>query len=250
VVAIRLLSLLVIGLVLGGCESNIERSAKLEKAARAERLAHPQATLKGVVVTREDPRVRVIGTEVVRGEGGAAAVVALLRNESSTPLHEAPIAIAVNDAKGGVLYRNDAPGLDRTLVSVPLLRPHAVTVWVDDQVQATGTPAGASARVGEAPRTAGPAAGPLPRVSVGGVHAAEENGNGAGAEGTVTNDSKVAQQQLVVYVVARRGGRIVAAGRAVLPEVGAGQTASFQVFFIGSPRGARLEASAPPTTLG
>jgi hypothetical protein len=47
-----------------------------------------------------------------------------------------------------------------------------------------------------------------------------------------------------------RGGRIVAAGRAVLPEVGAGQRAPFQVFFIGSPQGAQLQASAPPTTLG
>jgi hypothetical protein len=243
-VGTQLAALAIAALVLSGCANNIERSAKLEKIKRQERLEHPQATLKGVVVTHENPQVKVVGAAVVHGEGGVAAVVTL-RNESSKTLHDAPIAITVNDAKGTVLYQNNAPGLDPTLVSVPLLKPHTATVWVDDQIQATGVPATASARVGEAPVTSGQ----LPQVSVGGVHAAEEDGNGASVEGTVDNSSKVAQQQLVVYVVARRGGEIVAAGRAVLPEVAAGQRSTFQVFFIGSPRGAKLEASAPPTTL-
>lgn len=244
--SIRLVAALAMAaLALSGCESNIERSAKLEKTARAQRLAHPEGALKGVVVTRENPQVKVLATDVMHSEGGVAAVV-LLRNESSKPLHSAPIALTVNDAKGAVLYQNNAPGLNTTLVSVPLLRPHAVTVWVDDQIQATGVPGKASARVGEAPA----ASGQLPQVIVSGVHSSEETGNGASVEGTVTNHSKVAQQQLVVYVVARRAGQIVAAGRAVLPEVAAGQRASFQVFFIGSPQGAKLDASAPPTTLG
>jgi hypothetical protein len=53
-----------------------------------------------------------------------------------------------------------------------------------------------------------------------------------------------------VYGLARRGGRIVAAGRAVLPEVAANASAPFQAFLVGAPQGATLEASAPPTTLG
>ena len=107
-------------LVLSGCETNAQRSAKLEKAAHEEQLAHPQTTQKGVVVTRENPRVKVLSTDVVHDENGIAAVV-MLRNESSKTLHDAPIAIAVNDAKGAVLYQNNSPGLDTTLVSVPLL---------------------------------------------------------------------------------------------------------------------------------
>ena len=67
--------------------------------------------------------------------------------------------------------------------------------------------------------------------------------------GTVRNRSTVTQQDLVVYAVARRGGKIVAAGRAVLPEVAAGASVPFQAFLVGEPSGARLEASAPPTTL-
>jgi hypothetical protein len=237
-------TLVVATLALTGCETNAQRSAKLEKAALAQRLAHPEATRKGVVVTHENPRVKVMGTDVVHDENGVAAVVAL-RNESSRTLRNAPIAITVNDSKGAVLYQNNAPGLDTTLVSVPTLKPHTTTVWIDDQIQVAGVPARVSARVGEAPT----ANRSLPLLRVSAVHTFEDPSNGVGVEGTVTNSSKVAQQKLVVYAVGRRGGRIVAAGRAVLPEARAGQRATFQVFFIGSPRGAKLEAGAPPTTL-
>jgi hypothetical protein len=245
-VSVRLVAaFLLTALALSGCETNAQRSAKLEKAARAERLAHPEAAQKGVTVTRESPRVKVLGTDVVHDENGIAAIV-LLRNTSSKPLRNAPIAITVNDAKGATLYQNNSPGLDTALVSVALLKPRVTTLWVDDQIQAAGVPAKVNARVGEAPT----ASGALPQVSVSGLHTFADPSNGLGAEGTVTNSSKVAQQKLVMYVVARRGANVVAAGRAVLPEVGAGRRATFQVFFIGSPRGAKLEASAPPTTVG
>ncbi len=48
--------------------------------------------------------------------------------------------------------------------------------------------------------------------------------------------------------VARRGGRIVAAGRAIVPLVKPGKKAKFNLFFIGNPKGARVTLSAPPTT--
>ena len=43
-------------------------------------------------------------------------------------------------------------------------------------------------------------------------------------------------------------GKIVAAGRAVLAEVKPGTSVPFQAFFVGDPKGAKLEASAPATT--
>jgi hypothetical protein len=241
--AVLPITLALLGLT--GCETNAERSAKLEKAALAERRAHPQESQKGVLVTRENPKVKVLSTDLVHDENGIAAVVAL-RNDSATPLRDAPIAITVSDARGGALYRNNAPGLDTTLVTVPLLKPHTQTIWIDDQIQAPGAPAKVSALVGEAPT----ASSRLPRVSVSDLHAVEDPSNGTGAEGTVRNASPLPQQKLVVYVVGRRGGRIVAAGRAVLPEVPPQAKTPFQVFFIGSPHGAKLEAVAPPTTFG
>ncbi|HEY7953523.1 MAG TPA: hypothetical protein VID70_11115 [Solirubrobacteraceae bacterium] len=248
--AAQLAALVVAVLALTGCESNAQRSAKLEKAALAERLAHPQTISKGVIVTRNNPQVKITQTAVVHDENGVAAVVAL-RNESAKPLREAPIAITVSDAKGAVLYQNDAPGLDSTLVSAPILRPHTDTVWIDDQIQtAGGVPAKVSARVGEAPAASGASSSAPPVLRVSGVHTFEDPSNGVGVEGTVSNRSQVPQQKLVVYVVGRRGVRIVAAGRAVLAQVGAGQSTAFQVFCIGNPRGAALEASALASTFG
>jgi hypothetical protein len=248
-------------LAVSGCETNAERSAKLEK----ERLAHPVAVQKGLVVTRESPHVKVVEAVAVHDENGTA-VVAILRNTSTGALRDAPIAITVSDAGGATLYQNNAPGLDPTLVSAPLLEPGREAVWVDDQIPTTATapakvsarvgePPGASARAGEPPGASGrPGEGPnssaaVPQLSVRGVHLFEDPSNGVGEEGTVLNASKVTQQKLVVYAVGRRSGRIVAAGRAVLPEVPAGHTTPFQVFFIGDPRGTQLQVSAPASTL-
>ena len=64
------------------------------------------------------------------------------------------------------------------------------------------------------------------------------------------NRSNVTQQSLVVYVVARRAGRIVATGRAILPEVAPGAAVPFQAFLVGSSADAKLEASAPASTFG
>jgi len=92
--------------------------------------------------------------------------------------------------------------------------------------------------------------GALPEIEVTGVHPSEESGS-ATAAGTVRDRSTVTQQALVVYVVARRAGRAVAAGRAILPEVAPGAAVPFQAFLVGnSPAGTRLEASAPASTFG
>ena len=116
---------------------------------------------------------------------------------------------------------------------------------MDDQVPASGAPASVSAVVGEVPRRERAAN----RGSKSqGAHLAEASTGEA--SGTVRNRSSVTQQRLVVYVLARHGGKIVAAGRAVLAEVAAGASVPFQAFLVGSPAGARLEASAPATTFG
>ncbi|HTA15393.1 MAG TPA: hypothetical protein VK781_11110, partial [Solirubrobacteraceae bacterium] len=89
--------------------------------------------------------------------------------------------------------------------------------------------------------------GSPPRLNVSAVHVSGTGGE-AEATGTVTNRSSVAQQHLVVYAVARKGSRIVAAGRAVLPEASPGVGVPFQVYFVGNPSGARVQTSAPPTS--
>jgi hypothetical protein len=233
-------ALVLLALTLTGCESNIERSARLAKLFH-----HPTRAQTGLVITRENPDVKVLATAVLHDENGTAAVVTL-RNDSSKPLRDVPVAITLHDPRGRTLYQNNTPGASTTLVSAPLLMPGQRFDWVDDQVQASGALGALGVRVGEAPA----ASDELARLSVQGVHLSEEPAGGLSAEGTVANRSAVAQQELVVFAVGRRGGRIVAAGRAVLPSVPAHSSTSFQVFFIGNPKGASLRLSVPPTTLG
>jgi hypothetical protein len=224
---------------LSACETTAEKSAKLEQAAHHTRLAE-----KGLTISKQSPDVRVLSATVVHDQEGNAAVITL-HNTSSHALRAVPIAITVKDAHGATLFQNNTAGLEPALTSLGSLAAHGQETWIDDQVLTSGTPVSVSATVGESPTVSGA----LPRIEARGVHASEEGGT-EGAAGTVHNDSSVIQQNLVVYVLARRAGHVVAAGRAVLPEVGAGASLPFQAFLQGDPSGARLEASAPATTFG
>jgi hypothetical protein len=224
---------------LSACETTAEKSAQLEQAAHHTRLAE-----KGLTITKPSGDVRVLSATIVHGREGNAAVITL-RNASSHALRAVPIAITVKDAHGATLFQNDTAGLEPALTSLGSLAAHGQATWIDDQILTSGTPASVSAIVGASPTVSGA----LPRIEAGSVHTSEEGGT-EGAAGTVRNASNVIQQNLVVYVLARRAGQIVAAGRAVLPEVGAGASLPFQAFLQGDPSGTRLEASAPATTFG
>jgi hypothetical protein len=237
------LVLVALALTLTGCETTAEKSAKLERAADAN--ARPTQHARGLSITRQSSDVKVIRSGVLHGSEGSAAYVTM-RNLTSRPLKDIPIAIAVKDPRGTTVYTNSAPGLAPTLVSAPLLGAHGELTWVNDQVQSPGATSGVAVKVGEAAA----ADGAIPQIAVHGAHLVEDPASGAGAEGTVANGSRVAQQELAVYAVARRGAMVVAAGRAVLPVLAAGASQRFQVFFIGDPHGAQLTVSAPPSTLG
>jgi hypothetical protein len=240
---VRLAALGLVALALTACESNQERSAKLEKAAKAhegEAARRRALAQRALTIKRPSTKVKVTGATLVRGSEGAAAVITL-RNVSATALREVPVQITVRDARGASVYTNAVPGLSPTLASVALIPAHAQLTWIDDQVQATGTPASVTAKVGEG----APAGGAIPQLRLEGTHLSE-----AQAEGNLVNHSRASQQEVIVDAVARRAGRIVAAGRAVLASAPAGASTPFQIFFVGDPSGAQLEVSAPATTLG
>jgi hypothetical protein len=73
--------------------------------------------------------------------------------------------------------------------------------------------------------------------------------SGVAAVGFAANRSRVEQRKVVIFAVARKGRRVVAAGRAQINRLKAGQRARFTIFFIGDPRGARISLEAPPTTM-
>jgi hypothetical protein len=225
-------------LALCGCESTREQAAKFaQEGSRAFQA-------KGVQVTTQSRSVRVLSRAVVTDANGTAAVV-VLRNAGSQALAAVPIAISVRDAHGKVVWRNDAPGLEAGLTHVALIAPGQTVTWVNDQVQAAGgRPASVAAVVGAGQPA--PAGATGVRVTIGATTLEGDPVSGVTARGQVVNDSAVRQPNLVVAAVARRGGKVVAAGRAIVPLLKAHGHERFQAYFIGDPRGAQLQLAAQP----
>jgi hypothetical protein len=68
--------------------------------------------------------------------------------------------------------------------------------------------------------------------------------------GTVSDKSKLEQSHLILFAVARQGGRIVAAGRGQIKALKNGaKPAPYVIYFIGNPVGADVTIQAPPTVL-
>jgi hypothetical protein len=234
-----LAALALAALLASGCSSTREQAKRFAQQGSRAFAVH------GLRVTGRNRSVRVLARALVTDANGTAAAL-VLRNDGHAPLANVPLALAVRDARGRVLWRNDAPGLEASLTHAALLPPGKAVTWVDDQVTvAGGRPASVAVRVG----AGSPAPAGAPAIAISGTRVTGDPASGLTAGGVVANDSGVAQQNLVVAAVARRGGRIVAAGRALVPFVKAHGSSSFQAYFIGDPAGAQLALAAQPTTL-
>lgn len=227
------------GGLFAACQSTQDKSRRL--AAQGGSLAAE----KGVSVRRSSSNVKLLSTDVIEDPNGTAAVVRM-RNVSKRSLWQLPIAIDVRGPGGKSVFRNDQPGVEPTLAHVPLIRPGETFTWIDDQIAPAGKAKRVTARVGNGATIS---SAKIPRIVLSGVRLEDDPVSGIAAVGFAANRSKIEQRKLVVFAVARRGGRVVAAGRAQIPKVKPGKRAKFQAFFIGNPRGARLEVSAPPATV-
>ncbi len=224
-------------LLLAGCESSQDKSARLAKSAVAGKQE------KGVVVTASSPDVKVLKTAVVEDKYGTAAAVQL-RFTGKKPQAAMPISFELQDAAGKKAYANDLPGLAASLTHVPLLRPGERVWWVDDQLQVKGAKR-VAARVGRA-TTGAPAR--IPEL-VPTQMKLESDSSGSYTHGQLRNRSAIEQRQVTLYAVAERGGKVVAAGRAGVERIKARASSPFRIFWIGNPKGAQLRIFAPPTVL-
>lgn len=221
-----------------GCESTQEKSARLEAQAQAVERE------KGLAIARQSRFVRPSEPAVLSDENGTAVALTLV-NRRGTPLRDVPVAIDVLDRRNRTVFRNDAPGLERTLVSAPLVPGDGRVIWVNDQVLASGDAARVRVRTGDGR----PAPRRVPRIEVGRPRLEADPVSGVAAVGRVTNRSRVLQRDLNIFAVAERRGRVVAAGKAQVKRLRPGRSATYSVFFIGNPRGARISVYAPPTVI-
>jgi hypothetical protein len=223
-------------LTLSGCESTVDAARKLAARGTKAFAAH------GLSVTRIDRRIRILSTTIVHDANGTAAVVSL-RNDGPHAMADAPITIDVLDPSGRTVFENDSPGAEYDLTHVPLLAPGETVTWVNDQVLPSGTAARVRARVGPGRDLHGAP----PRIDVSSTALVDDVNSGWEVTGHVRNASRVDQLHLVLFAIARRGERVVSAGRAILARLAAGKSAIFHAYLLGNPRGARISVSAPPS---
>jgi hypothetical protein len=232
------LALLVAALA-AGCESTQSKSARLE--------ANADTTLdegKGVDVKKQNPDIEVLSTSTLKDKNGEAVVVRM-RNVGKEALANLPISVKLADRGGKSVYSNTQPGLETALAHIAFLKPGQELFWVNDQVVSSGRPAQADTKVGAAE----PVSGSTPQIEIRGAHLERDPVSGIAAKGRVFNHSELLQRRLPIFCVARRGGTVVAAGRAILEKVKPRKSAPFTVFFIGDPRGAQLILTPLPTTV-
>jgi hypothetical protein len=127
-----------------------------------------------------------------------------------------------------------------------VLRPGRGEWWVDDQVLTSQAATGVKVRVGTGsiPR---PGSTP-PELSTTAPQVAEQGGVSV-LSSSLVNHSAKAQGKVPVFAVAVHGGRVVAAGRAVVGVLPGrpGASVPFQIFLVGNPAGATLELTAVST---
>lgn len=240
---VALLLLLVTPVALGACESSQTKSARLAKqGAKA-------AVLASVDVGVKNPDVRVVGTELVRGADTTVAVVELESTRAQDQIG-VPIQIDVRDAKGASTYKNDLDGLQPSLQQLAYLPAGKRSLWINDQVLSAAPAKTVDVSVGR-PTSSAPR-GSDPRITIERA-ALETDESGTFVKGIVVNRSRVAQLAMPIYGVVRKGGRIVAAGRALVDRVDPAPTPKPVVFRIllvgGDPRGGRVETTPVPTVL-
>jgi hypothetical protein len=239
--SIAALAVLALG-ALSACQSTQDRSAELEEEGGKTLLA-----ASGLKVERESADVKVRSTALLSDRNGAAVVVRL-RSESDRDLVDVPILIDVRDARGKSVYRNDIPGIEPALAAVPYVPAGGEVDWVHDQVLSTGRPSSVKVKVGA---DAASHSGELPEIEATPPSLEGDPVSGLAATGDVVNRTGEEQGRLLVYVVARRGGNVVAAGRGAIDHLKAStKPLHYDVFFIGNPSGAALEVSAFPTLPG
>jgi len=224
---------------LTACQSTQSKSAELEAEGSTQLLSKD-----GLEIKRRNPDVKVTSTAVLSGSEGSSAVVVDLHNDSDQNLTEIPILIEVTNAKGKPFYANDIPGLEPALASVPYIPAHGDAEWVNDQVLGVGKPKAVKVTVGTG---GGTYSGEIPAIEVSEPKLEGDPVSGVSATGDVVNETGEDQRRLLIYVVARKGDEVVAAGRGAIEHLKPERKKlKYTVFFVGDPSGAELKLSEFP----
>lgn len=228
----------VMAVSLSACESTQRESEKIGR--EAARTSTGAASLKLGAPNRG---VRVSQVTLLSA-GGRKAVALRLTSTSARAQADVPVEVSVSGKGGKVLYSNATGEQESSLQHVALLRPAQSVWWVDDQVLTSQPTTGVKVSIGTGQM---PPAGALAQLGTSGVQRSEQGGI-AEVSGNLVNHSHSAQSKVAVFVVSLSGGRVRAAGRAVVAALAGqpGASAPFQAFLVGKPAGS-IQLSPVPS---
>lgn len=235
--ALALAGCSVLSVGLSACESTEQESAKLNR--EGQQLASSQGGLKLGAVNHS-----VHASDVTLLSSGGRTAVAVKLHASSTQA-EVPLLVTVTGVANKVLYTNSAAGTEPSLQQMASLRAGQDSWWVDDQVLTSQTATHARVRVGTGKKVKSSA---VPQIAISAVRLGQASGQPT-LSGKLVNHSATSQAKLPVFAVALRGGKIVAAGRAVIESLPAHSSApvAFQIFLVGNPAGATTKLTVAPS---
>jgi hypothetical protein len=223
------------------CESTESESAKIAREG-GPAAAGPSALKLGAA----NRGVHASDVTLLSSSGRTAVAVKLTATSRRAQAN-VPLLVKVTGANGKQLYTNGTGGVEAALQRIALLRPHESAWWVDDQVLVSQKASAVKVRVGTgtSPRSTTPPVLTTKRPRVG-----VQSGLST-LSGELVNGSGKAQAKATVFAVALRGGKVVAAGRAVVESLPGhrGASAPFQIFLVGNPAGAKFELTAEPAAV-
>jgi hypothetical protein len=228
-----------LSVTLAACESTESESAKIDREAALAREREPGALRLGAA----NRSVRASDVTLLRGAGRGALAVKLTSTAARAQA-QVPVLVEVQGMGGQLLYSNQPGGTDPKLQHVSLLPAHASVWWVDDQVLLNQPSKAVKVRVG----TGSPAHG-SDSVSARDPRLGGEPGEAA-VSGELVSEGSQTPRVVAVYAVALRGGKVLAAGRALAAKLAPrkGASVGFRIPLVGNASKAKIELSAVPAS--
>ncbi len=226
-------------LLLSGCVTT------QQIAARARLVdARIRASQEPLRITQRNPDTEVVGLSLIRGAAGTA-VVAQVRNTSTRPLTDLPIAVGVINGHGHKRYLNRGANLDYLESHIASIRAGAVVSWVFTNTHPLAPGSRPFVEVGVT-QLGEPTPAGLLRIAVTGP-AGTSTTRSRSLTVVVTNGSAVPQDGFPVYAVAVGAGKVVAAGRLSLTHLCADCRTEVRLRLLGRTGWSAIRLSAEPT---
>ena len=221
--------------VMTGCKSTFEKAAEAQKAAGTVAEVNAVDIKQNADVTAETLAI------ITSADGLTAAVVVKVTAKApGSALIWAPIEVKLLDAAGKEVGTNNIPGALPILIHLASAEGGKDAYYVNDQILLAGTPATAKVVIDGKM---------VPMAAPGNLDTTEpkivkDPSFGDSWTTTVTNNTGIRQEQLVVQAIVRDGDKIVGVGTANIDGLDPGASVEIIGYFIGSSAGT-IEVTAP-----